>query len=160
TPRALNVPMTYLVTFSCYASRLHGDPRGSVDRNHNQVGGPMRGESRPLLRYEQDHLTHRPYLMDESRRQVVLAPMIDTCAFRGWQLFAVHVRENHVHVVLDAESPFDRIAVDLKAYASRALNRAGIDDCGIKRWSRKASVRTLRTPEARELAIRYVAEKQ
>ena len=32
-------PLAYLITFSCYGSHLHGSESGSVDRNHNVVGG-------------------------------------------------------------------------------------------------------------------------
>jgi len=27
-------PLTYLITFSCYGSHLHGSENGSVDRDH------------------------------------------------------------------------------------------------------------------------------
>jgi len=30
--------VTYLITFACYGSHLHGDESGSVDRNHNVPG--------------------------------------------------------------------------------------------------------------------------
>lgn len=31
-------PLGFLITFACYGQRLHGDPRWSVDRFHNQPG--------------------------------------------------------------------------------------------------------------------------
>jgi hypothetical protein len=32
--------MTYLITFSCYGARVHGDERGTVDRHHNWKATP------------------------------------------------------------------------------------------------------------------------
>ena len=33
-------PLAYFSTFTTYGTWLHGDERGSVDREHNQVGTP------------------------------------------------------------------------------------------------------------------------
>ncbi len=30
--------MRYLITFTCYGARIHGDESGSVDREHNLFG--------------------------------------------------------------------------------------------------------------------------
>jgi hypothetical protein len=37
----------FLLTFTCYGDRLHGDKRGSVDRTHNHFGSRYL-EARPL----------------------------------------------------------------------------------------------------------------
>ena len=39
------IPLAYLITFTCYGTRLHGHKSGSVDRRHNAPGSPfLRGE--------------------------------------------------------------------------------------------------------------------
>jgi hypothetical protein len=152
--------MTYLVTFTCYGARLHGDPRGSVDRHHNRVGAPIRDREPPLLQFERDRLTQSPYLLDEPRREIVLSSIVSVCRYRGWALLAAHVRENHVHAVVCAECLPARIPLDLKTYASRALNLKMLDSPDRKRWTRHFSVRMVPDLAACERAIRYVATKQ
>ena len=34
-------PKAFLITFSCYGTRLHGDESGSVDRDHNAYHAPF-----------------------------------------------------------------------------------------------------------------------
>jgi REP element-mobilizing transposase RayT len=152
--------VSYLITFSTYGSRLHGDARGSVDPKHNQPGTPVI-ENRPgLERFERAAMTQPPYLLDDQRREIVLDAIIRVCAFREWQLFAVHARSNHVHVVVNADRLPEAVARDFKEYSSRALNRAGLDPPERKRWTRHSSMRFLPNPEVCERAIRYVATNQ
>ena len=98
-----------------------------------------------------------PYLMDERRREAVLQAITSVCEFRGWTLFAAHVRTNHVHAIVEIDGSVEEAAQDFKTYASRSLNESGIDAAGQKRWTRHASVRRVMSDEARERAIRYVA---
>ncbi len=40
-PQALHpdeCPLGFLITFRCYGTWLHGNQRGSVDREHNKIG--------------------------------------------------------------------------------------------------------------------------
>lgn len=152
--------MTYFITFSCYGSHLHGDERGSVDPDHNQPGGPMRPAEIALQQFERDEMTQPPYALDESRRAIVLAAILCACEHRGWDLFAAHVCQNHVHVVVEAPCLREKVAHAFKAYASRDLNKACVDAPHRKRWARHASTKRLYDAEARERAIRYVVANQ
>ena len=69
-----------------------------------------------------------PYHLDQIRRDAVLEAIQDVSAHRGWRLLAAHVRSNHVHTVVDAEIPPERIMSDFKAYASRHLNGMRVDE--------------------------------
>lgn len=160
TPPRHSTSVTYLITFSCYGAHLHGDERGSVDPDHNQLGSPMLPAKDGLLRYEQDHMTQLPYLLDEPRRSIVLSAIESTCRYRGWQLHAAHVRQNHIHVVVSCECAPEKTALAFKAYASRSLNQASLDSPDRKRWTRHFSIRLIGDLAARERAIRYVATKQ
>jgi len=101
-----------------------------------------------------------PYGMDRSRRQAVLAAIVERCSDNHWTLPAAHVRTNHVHIVVDADVKPERIMNDLKSYASRCLNRLGLDDPARKRWARHGSTRWLWKPESVSAAIRYVVGQQ
>jgi REP element-mobilizing transposase RayT len=101
-----------------------------------------------------------PYGMDPTRRAAVLAAMVERCSERHWSLRAAHVRTNHVHIVVDADILPERIMNDLKSYASRCLNRLGLDDHDRKRWARHGSTRWLWKPESVSAAIQYVVDRQ
>ncbi len=101
-----------------------------------------------------------PYDLDQNRRQAVLAAIRERCADRKWSLLAAHVRTNHVHIVVDADGPPERIMNDLKSYASRLLNRLGFDEPDRKRWARHGSTRWLWNPASVSAAIRYVVDEQ
>ena len=83
--------------------------------------------------HEQQRMDQPPYRLDRIRRDVVLEAMQSVCAHRGLNLLAAHVRSNHLHAVVDAEAPPERIMNNFKAYASRHLNRTGLDEAGRKR---------------------------
>ena len=101
-----------------------------------------------------------PYGMDRSRREAVLASLRERCSEQDWILLAAHVRTNHVHIVVEAEARPERVMNDLKSYASRCLNRTGLDEPGRKRWARHGSTRWLWKREHVSAAIRYVVDEQ
>jgi REP element-mobilizing transposase RayT len=101
-----------------------------------------------------------PYAMDRIRRETVLAAIVERCVNRKWTLRAAHVRSNHVHIVVNADARPERVMNDLKSYASRCLNQAGLDDPARKRWARHGSTRWLWKPEGIWSAIRYVVDRQ
>ncbi len=152
--------MTYLITFACYGSHLHGDEAGSVDRKHNVPGGRL-VEANPQRReVKLAQMDQLPYSMDEKRRGEVLAAIINRCLNRGWNLLAAHVRTNHVHVLIDADAQPERLMNDLKAFASRRLNELGVDGADRKRWARHGSTRYLWKREDMLAALTYVLDKQ
>ena len=66
--------------------------------------------------------------MDSRRREAVLASLLERCSECRWSLLAAHVRTNHVHIVREADAHPARVMNDLKSYASRCLNRIGLDE--------------------------------
>ena len=119
--------MIYLITFACYGCHLHGDESGSVDREHNMPGSRLIEAHARRVLVERRLMNEPAYRMDERRRQAVLAAILEHCSDRHWDLLAAHVRTNHVHLVVEAEARPERIMNDLKSYASRWLNRLGLD---------------------------------
>lgn len=94
------------------------------------------------------------------RRDAVLRALQVVCAHRGWGLPAAHVRTSHVHAVVEAEVPPERIMSDFKAYASRSLNRLRLDEPNRKRWTRHGSTRWLWKPQHVSAAVQYVVAEQ
>jgi REP element-mobilizing transposase RayT len=155
------IPLAYLITFTCYGTRLHGDPRGSVDRRHNRPGAPPVRPNPLRERFERRRLVEAPYLLDARRRGVVLAAIRWQCGQRGWVLSAAHVRSNHAHLVVSVEDTSrGRISPAIKGAASRALDQLGLDAGRRRRWTTGASARPLWTARAVAAAVHYVVHEQ
>ena len=158
-PRALTL-MTYLITFSCYAKRLHGTDQGSVNRTHNAPGTPFVEANRAWVRQAASLLAQPPYTLDASRARVVLDAIRSVCDHRGWVLHAAHVRSSHVHVVVGTDGKPEQAMGSFKAYASRALTAAGFESEGRRRWSRHGSTKYLWNAADVTSAMCYVVECQ
>src|SRR5689334_1525085 len=104
---------------------MHGDESGSVDREHNAFGARLVEADPGRLVLERGRMVEGPFELDAEGREIVLLAIREHCRFRGWELIAAHVRSNHVHVVVGCEDEVkpERVMNELKAYASRALNR-------------------------------------
>src|SRR5271170_2995546 len=135
--------MTYLITFACYGSHIHGASDGSVDRHHKIPGSRLVEEGPKRMAVERFQMAQPSYYLDDKRRQAVLASLAERCSDRRWGLLAAHVRTNHVHVLVEAEARPERVMNDLKSYASRRLNQLGLDEADRKRWARHGSTRWL-----------------
>jgi REP element-mobilizing transposase RayT len=112
----------YLITFATYGSHLPGGT-SIVDHNHNVPGSPYAEQYNGRLNRSKSLVCQPPFLLDQRRREIVLAAIQEACAFRQWTLLAAHVRTNHVHMVVDSPAKPEQVMTTLKAYTSRALNR-------------------------------------
>lgn len=150
--------MTYLLTFACYGSHLPGARDGIVNRHQSRRTDPFVEISPQLEQAASTAMTHPPYILDLARAQTVLKALRTTADYRGWHVYAAHVRSNHAHVVIEGNATPERMLNDLKAYASRRLNEWESGD--IKRWARHGSTRYLTTGGSLSAAINYVLDEQ
>ena len=152
--------MRYLITFACYGARLHGDESGSVDRHHNLVGSRLLEPDGERVMAERREMLQDPYVLDEAARQLVLAAIQRHCGYRDWNLLAVHVRSNYVHIIVEGETRPERIMNEFKSYASRELNQSTSERPDRKRWARHGSTRWLCKDEDVRHALHYVVDEQ
>lgn len=133
---------------------------GSVDLDHNRYGEPFVAPDPQRVEQARALMTQQPYLLDDSRREVVRDAIVALCQEKRWALLAAHVRSNHVHVVVAADRDPGRLMSDLKARASRDLTRAGFESSACKRWTRHGS--TLHLFDAASVAqkMHYTLYKQ
>jgi REP element-mobilizing transposase RayT len=151
---------TYLLTYHTYGTWLHGDERRSVDRHHNIPETETLPPDARRYGAARARLKHGPTLLDACRRRIVEATIREVCAYRGWHLHAVNVRTNHVHVVVSASVPPEKVLTDLKAWATRRMVEARAISPGTKVWSRHGSTRYLWTDRSIDDACQYVVEGQ
>jgi REP element-mobilizing transposase RayT len=156
-----NIAKAFFITFRCYGTWLHGDDRGSVDRRfHNRFGSPKISPDPKKLETKFRLLKAEPFVLGAREREIVENAIREVCCVRGYGLFVLNVRTNHVHVVVNNSGKPERIMDAFKAYSTRALRTAGLIDINTKPWSRHGSTRYLWTEEHVELAMEYVLNGQ
>ena len=129
-------------------------------RHHNIPGGRLADAGQARLDVKLQQMDQLPYSLDKERRAIVLTAIREGCRYRGWMLWAAHVRTNHLHMVAEAEVRPETIMNALKSYASRDLNSSQIDKPGRKRWTRHGSTRWLWKDADVQGAIRYLIDGQ
>ncbi|MBA4191268.1 MAG: hypothetical protein C0467_25075 [Planctomycetaceae bacterium] len=153
-------PLAYFITFTTYGTWLHGDAPGSVDQEHNQVGLPWLPADPELQTIARGRMTQQAYLLDAPRREVVRDAIIEECQFRSWSILALHVRSNHVHLVVISEREPEFVMRSCKATASKRLNETGLDQPDRKRWTTHGSTKYLWHEEAVAAAVNYTLHRQ
>lgn len=166
----------WLFTNTCYGNWLPGDPRGSVTSVrdfrpyeeagktrlvHNEYEEPVEPYRAALFRSARSRLKCAPIQLAAEHAVLILSQFQETCRFRGWLPHAVAIMENHFHLVIEVgESKPDKALGDLKAYASRRLNKEFGKPLSETWWTSGGSTRLLVDENAVIAAIRYVFERQ
>jgi len=146
-------PLAYLITFRTYGTWLHGDERGSMDRNNNVYGSPKITPNKRFKESDRKQQKHPPVKLDARQRPVVEKAVREVCHHRGYFLQAINARTNHVHTVVSAARAF-------KAYANRKLRRAKLLSPEVKPWTRHGSTPYLWKERHVLKAIDYVLHGQ
>jgi REP element-mobilizing transposase RayT len=145
----------YLLTFGTYGTHLHGDDRGSWRARRG-----FEAPNAPLRLAHAASMKEAPFTLGEGARDVVLQAIVGLAKHRGWGLRAVHIRTEHVHVVVmlpPIVKPMKALA-DFKAYGTRGLREAGV--VRERYWAERGHCVFLWTEDAVQAACVYVYEKQ
>jgi REP element-mobilizing transposase RayT len=156
----MNQPLAFFITFRTYGTWLHGDDRGSMDREHNGYGEAPIPPNVALREWERGRLTHPVVVLGDEERTVVGHAIAAACGQREWKLLALNVRTNHVHVIVTAPHKPELALNYLKSRATLALRTADLAPPGAKVWSRHGSTRYLWTADQIEEKCAYVLEGQ
>jgi REP element-mobilizing transposase RayT len=149
-------PLAYFITFTTYGTWLHGDKRTSVMRTYD--GAKLLAPQKDFHSWERRNLATQPVTLDEHQRTIVLRTIIEHCTFKQWHLIAVHVRSNHIHIVVNTSERVDLVATALKSWSTRALRHAGHDLRNV--WTRGASRRYVFTKHKLREKLNYVIYEQ
>jgi len=152
-----DIPLALLITFRAYGTWLHGDERGSIDRNNNVYGTPRIPAIEHLESISRARLKSSPVRLDARRRVAVESAVEETCSKRGWGLYAFNIRTNHVHIVtaVSGKNP-DLVLTAFKANATRHLRDNGLWLFDHSPWAEKGSKRRLWNERHIEAAVDYV----
>jgi REP element-mobilizing transposase RayT len=157
----------WLLTWTTYGTWLPGDERGFVGRTRdhdgrqtwqNTPGTPARTPNPSLRRIARARMSGAVRRLAPDHARVLLADFCRTAEVHFWDLIAVAVMRNHVHLVVGVAGdpdPSDLLR-HFKTYGSKTLSRAaGRPDNG-RWWTQSGSRRVLRDDAAVIAAIRYV----
>jgi len=151
-----DIPLAYFISFRTYATWLHGDKRGSIDRFHNQYGSPYIPRNDRWHRYNQQQLKAKPLILGARERKAIETAIRETCRIRKWSLLAINVRTNHVHTVVTANRYPEVVLNAFKANATRKLRERYLWLHDFSPWVRKGSKRKLWNERSVARAIDYV----
>jgi REP element-mobilizing transposase RayT len=153
-------PLAYFITFTTYGTWLQGRDPGWVDRAHNEYGAPVPAADVEREAAHRAKMRQPEYRLDEARRGIVLKTIVEVAAHRKWRLWAVHVRSNHVHIVVTAPAKPEKVMADFKSWASRRLREAFHEDADRDRWTQHGSTRYLWNEAAVAEKVEYVVNEQ
>ena len=146
----------YFITIRTYATWMHGDKRGSVDSKHNKFGMPGIKPSHTLHYAMKQSANEDAFLLDEKMRETVLQSIMQTCRCLNWKIFAIHVRTNHAHLVIQSHISKEETTKKLKQYATKDLKKYHLPlQQRNKFWSRHASMKNIWAPETLFPALYY-----
>ena len=160
-----NDPISLFITWTTYGSWLPGDSRGWMKWKVGQR------QPQPLLEdWCKNQMKERAVLLDAQHRQVVEDVVGKHSDIRGWELHAVSVRSNHVHVVVTVvpktgnkdyrvADGVKRIRDELKANATRVLRRCANPITNEKVWTRGGDIQFIESDDLEQVVI-YVSEAQ
>jgi len=159
----------WFLTWTTYGTWLPGDARGFVgpvrvaDRQREQANlkqEPPHAPNPALRRHSQRLLKHDPVWLTAVDADILLTQLQETSQYRGWELLAVAIMSNHIHLVVGvADDPEPTTLLrDFKAYGSRALNLRSSQKL-MRWWTEHGSVRKLHSEDAIAQVVQYVARQ-
>ncbi len=177
-------PLAYYLTWVTYGTWLPGDERGWV-----KCGRGLQPPD-PIRKLEAGaRMTEDACRLDPEQRKLVEKTVADHCRIRGWELFEVNCRSNHIHVVVAADIKPEAVRSQLKAWTTRKLkelerHRRGIltrsasegtpiltrsasegevprgDNIRENWWAERGSRRYINDADSLEAVIQYVRDGQ
>jgi REP element-mobilizing transposase RayT len=153
-------PLALFVTLSAYGNRLHGDERGTVDRQHNAYGEQTLGRNDGRLGFESNGVSAAPMTFTIPLRSAIETAIQHACLFRDWELLACHCRTNHLHAVIGTDADRDEVIARLKDRCTRSLRAAKLIVANQPLWARGGSGRRLWTEADVEAACEYTMNAQ
>ncbi len=115
--------LAYHITWGTYGTRLHGDPRKTVDRQHNQYGDPVLGYDEHRWEREKSLLKFAPVIFTRPQMMIVESLLPSICARGGWTHRAGAAGPDHVHEILLSRNDPETIRRLFKRWLGQELTR-------------------------------------
>lgn len=153
-------PVAYFITIRTYGTWLPGDQRSYTHHSYYKHGMKHREPRLGLEEHAKAIRSDRALVLDNAARAIVSDAIRGVCEHRGWILTALHVRSNHVHIVVQADCKPERAMNDFKSWSTRALRVESAIDHDRKVWARHGSTIYLFKDREVAYAVWYTNESQ
>ena len=161
----------WLLTWTTYGTWLPGDDRGFVSNvrdgegpevRHNSPGTEPDAKQRGLWLSAKSNMKGPAVYLSAEQAAAVLEQLQETSRYRGWELLAVAIMANHIHVVVGVpgDPEPDTLLRDFKSYASRKLNKSFDRPLSETWWTESGSRRKLPNEAAVIAGVAYVREQE
>jgi REP element-mobilizing transposase RayT len=153
-------PLAFFLTWATYGTWLPGDERGWVEYHH---GWKLPDPARTLE--AEARMTEDACRLDAVERALVERTIQEHCQRRGWKLYAVNCRSNHVHIVVGAHRKPDEMRAQFKAWCTRRLKELAAErrtaaDARENWWAERGSRRYINDETSLADATAYVRDGQ
>ena len=150
----MSEPWAYFLTWTTYGMWLPGDQRGWVDKHDPTC---IQNPDPQCENAAKARLKESSVKLSNILRKVVEKAIRETCAFRGWKIYALAVLSNHVHLIVAvSDKEPKQILRIVKAYGSRALNRENRQTQRKRWWTSGGSAGRIYQKDSLNAAIAYV----
>jgi hypothetical protein len=78
-------PLGYFLSWGTYGTRLHGDPRGTVDRTDTGHGDPILGPHEERWEYEREKMRFPPAILTREQRLFAESAIPEICERGLWK---------------------------------------------------------------------------
>jgi hypothetical protein len=152
--------LAYHITWGTYGTRLHGDPRGTVDRQHNEFGTPVLGYDEHRWEREKENLNFDPVVFTRDEMRLVESLIPGICERGHWIYRTCAAGPDHVHVILASEHNPETIRRLLKRWLSQELSsRKPLPD-GAVWWAECGSIKWIDSERYLKNATKYVTDQR
>jgi len=155
-----DIPLAFHITFGTYGTRLHGDPRGTVDRAHNRPGDPVLGADPARWIRESAAMRFPPIELTLEQRLFVEATIPRVCLRGGWQYHVGAAASEHVHTMLSAAVDGVSVRKWLKRWLGEALSERWPLPAGQSWWAEGGSVRWVWTEDYYQTIYDYICQQR
>lgn len=153
-------PLAYHITWGTYGTRLHGDPRGTVERGDNEYGTPVLGRDAELWEEMRDNLKFPPRKLTREQMLFVEQMVPDICVRGGWEHRESAAGPDHVHVVLSSLHEPAAIRRMIKRWLGEELSAVWPLPPDATWWSEGGSIRWIGDPAYLKSATDYVRKQR
>ncbi len=153
------------ITLPAYGSRLHGDVRPTVDRDHNVPGTPYLAPDPVRNSRERASMRHPPVRFTREQMCFIEDVLPTLCASLGLDLRTSAAGPDHVHVLVGAESRFHgkQVRAVIKRSLTRALDSrwsASTRADGMRWWCEGGSTRPVKDRAYFDNVVRYITRQR
>lgn len=153
-------PIAYHITWGTYGTRLHGDPRGTVDRDHNQFGEPIIDYDQHRWALESFGMKFDPVRFDPEQMIAVEVIVPPVCERGGWILHACACGPDHVHVLLNANADPKDVRRMMKRWVGQELSKQFHRTPGASWWAECGSTKHVFDKDYFHAALDYVRRQR